>query len=221
MIMDLSTFGKSVLAERQNRRMSQADLAKLVSTSQSTIDRVEKGHWAKVIPFIAEALKLEPPEGFFSPIEAKATATPVPIIHGTDLVGDRDLPVFASAEGGDGQLVLTTDAIQYVRRPEPLRGVRDGYAVLVVSNSMFPVFEPGDMALVHPHLPPLPDTDVVLYNDDENGTVHVAIKRLLKHDKNTWFLRQWNPPEGETRDFEWDRMEWQKCHRVVGKYSRR
>ena len=63
--------------------------------------------------------------------------------------------MFSAAEGGPGDMVVSTDPIQYVQRPWFLEHIRDGYAVIVTGESMSPVYEPGDMVLVNPKLAPM------------------------------------------------------------------
>jgi len=221
----MAIYPEKVRTARENKGLSQQQLADAVGTSQATIDKIERGEslTSRTLPKIATVLGVDIAEldDSFSPGSLIIPQKQPTIIPATQLVGDRDFPIFTAAEGGDGAMVLSNEPIDYARRPEPLRAVSDGYGVMVVGTSMIPAFEPGDIALVNPRLPPLPDTDIILYCDDENGGIHVAIKRLLKYTRENWFLRQWNPPEGENMDFQWNRMEWQKCHRVVGKYSRR
>lgn len=130
-------------------------------------------------------------------------------------LGDRDLPVYSSAEGGQGTMVVNTDPIEWVPRPWYLGNVRDGYAVLVVGDSMEPVFEAGDMAVVNPRLPPRKDKNVVLVSRESEGEFVATIKRLLGWTDKDWKLRQFNP----RRDFTLSKKEWPKALRVVGKYD--
>lgn len=217
--------GEKLRSIREQRSLSQQQLADAAGTIQATIDRLERGLTAssKHLPRIAAALEVDIAEldDSFAPGAIITPRSQTIIVPGNELVGERDFPIYAAVEGGGGTMILSTEAIDIVRRPEPLKMVRNGYGLLVVNTSMIPAYEPGDMALVNPMLPPLPDTDIILYSDNENGEVHGAIKRHLRSTRDTWFLRQWNPPEGETMDFQWDRLVWQTCHRVVGKYSRR
>lgn len=144
------------------------------------------------------------------------------IIPGRDLVGDRNFPVYAAARGGnEGHQIVTFEAIDYVKRPALLENVKDAYGVYVVGESMVPAFEPGDMALVHPHLPPARDKNVVLYHVPPVAEAEAMIKRLLRHDERDWHLRQFNPPEGQEKDFSVARADWTVCHRIVGKYEAR
>lgn len=131
-----------------------------------------------------------------------------------EIMGARDLPVYAAVEGGRGHMVVSTEPIDLVPRPWYMREVRDGYAVLVVGESMAPAFEPGQMAIVNPRLPPQRDADVILVSGEHEGEFTASIKRLLNWSASEWKLRQFNPK----RDFALSRKEWPKALRVVGKY---
>ncbi|ANK72811.1 hypothetical protein FA04_09335 [Ensifer adhaerens] len=139
------------------------------------------------------------------------------IVPGEQLVGHRDLPIFAAAQGGDGHVIVTFDAVEYVKRPSVLEGVKGAYGIYLTGSSMIPAYEPGDMALVHPHLPPTRDKDVVLYHVPPANDAEAIIKRLVSFNDREWTLRQYNP----FLEFTESRVEWSFCHRVVGKYSAR
>lgn len=145
------------------------------------------------------------------------------IIPGEDLVGrDKNIPVYAAAQAGNGHEIVTVDPIDWVKTPEPLARVKGGYGLLVVSDSMEPKYEAGDIVLVNPHLPPTRETNVVLYSVFEpGGEADALVKRLVKFTSTEWHLRQWNPPEGQERDFVLKRSDWPICHRIVGTYDRR
>ncbi|OCP17787.1 MULTISPECIES: S24 family peptidase [unclassified Ensifer] len=139
------------------------------------------------------------------------------IVPGEQLVGHRDLPIFVAAQGGDGHVIVTFDAVEYVKRPSVLEGVKGAYGIYLTGTSMIPAYEPGDMALVHPHLPPARDKDVVLYHVPPANDAEAIIKRLVSFNDREWTLKQYNP----YLEFTESRVEWSFCHRVVGKYSAR
>ncbi|MGP1395385.1 MAG: S24 family peptidase [Inquilinaceae bacterium] len=133
-------------------------------------------------------------------------------------LGSRDLPVYSSAEGGPGgAMILGNEPIEWVKRPEPLFTVRDGFGVYVVGESMEPAYYQGDVVLIHPSIPPQRDRDVVLLQDRGDGGRHALVKRLLRWNEGKWFVRQFNPP----RDYDLARRQWQTVHRIVGKYHGR
>lgn len=142
------------------------------------------------------------------------------IVPGRDLVGDKNFPVFAAARGGaEGHQIVTFEPIDYVKRPQFLENVKDAYALYIVGDSMNPAFEQGDMALVHPHLPPARDKNVVLYHVPPftEAEAEAMVKRLVGFDDRDWNLRQHNP----AMDFTVTRSDWRYCHRIVGKYEAR
>ncbi len=148
---------------------------------------------------------------------ARSTAFKPIITPGSELVGARDFPIYAAAQGGEGHVIITFDPVEVVKRPAILEGVRDAYGVLLTGSSMEPAYWPGDMALVHPHLPPARDTDVVLFHLPPHSEAEAIIKRLTSFNDKEWRLKQYNPAD----DFTESRVEWSICHRVVGKYNAR
>jgi hypothetical protein len=135
-----------------------------------------------------------------------------------EFLGERDLKVFSAVEGGAGDMVVSTEPIDVVPRPWFMRAVRDGYAVLVVGESMVPAFKPGDMAIVNPRLPPQRGQDVILIAGEEDGEFRASIKHLRGWDAKSWHLQQYNPPRGHAAEFSWAKKDWPKALRVVGKY---
>ncbi len=80
-------------------------------------------------------------------------------VAGSLRLADRgDLPVYASAEGGGEVILITSEPMDFIRRPEPLLSVRDGYACYVIGDSMSPAYEQGDLLLLHPGRPARPVT---------------------------------------------------------------
>jgi phage repressor protein C with HTH and peptisase S24 domain len=157
-----------------------------------------------------------------SPDDLRSTAAPTSTAMAADQRssaprGDHDdLPVYASAEGGGGAIIITNEPIDYVRRPEPLLSVRDSYGCYVIGDSMGPAYEQGDLLLIHPGRPVRPGDDCVFVRDSGDGSQHALVKRLLRIAPEKWRVRQFNP----AKDFDLDRGQWQKAQLIVGKYAR-
>jgi len=227
----MKTLGQRIKDRRTEMSLSQAALAKTVGMSQQGIVSIETGAVArpKKLPEIAAALGLDlrdllDPSTASEGRAAESTkrrealgAFRPEITPGSELVGDRTFPIYGSAMGGNGQLIVDAHPIEFVKWPSILEGVRDSYGVRVVGDSMEPAYWQGDMALVHPHLPPERDTDVILFDAPPDGPTEAVIKRLVGYSATEWRLKQYNPPK------EWTeyRVDWPVCHRVVGKYARR
>lgn len=139
------------------------------------------------------------------------------VTAGSQLVGERDLPVFGTAQGGSGALIVTSDAVDWVVRPDPLLRVKDGYGMIVTGDSMDPVHKHGSIALVNPHIPWRAGDTCIFRSHAPDGAVHVIIKELRRWTDDTWHVRQYNP----AKDFTLKRAEWQDCHVTVGNYFSR
>jgi len=141
-------------------------------------------------------------------------------IPGSQLVGERDLPVFGTSQGGKGAVIVTSDPVDWVARPEPLARVKDGYGIIITEDSMAPEFRSGDIALVNPHLPARAGDTCVFRSDMPDHTILSCIKFLRRQTADSWHVTEWNSDEGKKRDFTLKKAEWQTCHVTVGKYSR-
>lgn len=140
-------------------------------------------------------------------------------LHG--LTGDRDLPIYGSAQGGtDGAMVIGPDPVEVVRRPQPLLSVPRGFGVYVTGDSMEPAFRHGDMVLVHPSRPPRRGDDVLLVHHDVIQLVadvagsDALVKRLVTWSDDSWVVEQFNPPDR----FELPKAYWQQSLLIVGCY---
>jgi transcriptional regulator with XRE-family HTH domain len=201
---------------REARGLSQQEVADAVGISQPAVRKIESGETRKsrYLPEIMRYLRIAPDQ-----VEELAQKA-FPIAR-SDLVGAKDFPVYGAAEGGGGHLVMTSDPVDYMRRPAPLELVRDGYGVIITGTSMIPAFWPGDVALVHPHLPPVANSHVILYSSEEPGWLKVTVKYLIRETSTHWHLKQWNPPDGSSAEFKLPKEEWPRAHSVVGSYHRR
>lgn len=134
--------------------------------------------------------------------------------------GAPNFPIYASAEGGPGQIIRSSDPIDFQPRPTMLEKVVRAYGLIVTGDSMDPEYRSGDTALVNPHLPPI-SGEVFIFYAEQDGEARATIKQLRKATADKWLVSQHNPPDGMSKDFTLSRKEWGIAHRVVGKYSRR
>jgi transcriptional regulator with XRE-family HTH domain len=196
--------------------MTESELARKAGVSQPTINALVNGtqRTTKYLPEIARALSLSPAD--LDPrLSERHGHNPPP-----QILGQRDLPVYAAVEGGPGEIVVSKEPIDLVPRPWYLGEVKDGYAVLVVGESMDPAFSPGEIAIVNPRIPPMRGKHHIFISDDgENGEFRATIKKLLSWTESHWKVEQYNPPEGQERVFTLSRADWSKAVRVVGKYD--
>lgn len=199
-----------IKAERERRDWSQADLGRQVGISQPAIKKIEDGVTlkSKFLHDILRVLGIEDDRP-----KAGNGTRPEPEFFDRN----KKMPVYASAEGGHGELIVDTDAIEYVDRPYTLADVTRAYAIVVTGESMVPAFKPGDKAWVNPTEAPSGGDDCVLYaKEHELGEMRVLIKEFVRSTTTHWIVRQYNPP----KDLKLARSEWQKCYKVVGKFNR-
>lgn len=221
------SLAENVKKHRKRLGLSQAALGREIGVRQNTIQAIEKGETKRTryLVQLADVFGVEPAEldpTVKSSEKNRPSAASDKVMSQLQRTtgitsGIRDFPIQTSAEGGRGALIVTTEPVEYLVRPDPLANVKDSYGIIVSGDSMVPAFEAGDVALVHPHLPPLPETDIILYKEEADGQVEATIKRLVKVTSTAWVLRQHNPK----KEFLLPRSEWVRCHRVIGKYNRR
>ena len=213
------TPGEMIRQAREARSWSQAELGKRVGISQPAIKKIEAGdtQHSKFLPRIAQVLGLRMED--LDPVIKEGGVLPMPPAARL-MSREHDFPVYASAEGGPGQIIVGNDPVEFVARPSTLMHVRAAYGLLISNTSMEPEYRAGDTALVHPHLPIIADEVYIFYAERE-GEARATIKHLRRATADKWFVTQWNPPSGMDRDFTLSRKEWQWAHRVVGKYARR
>jgi phage repressor protein C with HTH and peptisase S24 domain len=212
--------GEIIRRRREELGWSQVQLGNRVGISQPAIKKIEAGEsrHSKFLPKIAQLLSIP-----LSELDLSLTGVvgaPEPEIGpAARILGERDFPVHASAEGGPGQIIVSHEAVDFMARPAPLIHVRESYGLLVTGTSMEPEYRQGDTALVNPHLPVI-QGEVYIFYAEKAGEARATIKYLRRVTTDKWLLSQHNPPDGMARDFTLARREWQWAHRVIGKYSR-
>jgi transcriptional regulator with XRE-family HTH domain len=213
--------GKDLKRIREQRDLSLDDVAEAVGLSSSQISRFESEQREPrlgEIVSMANFLGVSPAEIYpeLAKLADEFKEKPVTVVKKQDrnptLPG---IPVFAAAEGGNGELVVSTDPLDYVTRPWYLGEVQDAYAVVVTGESMSPAYEPADLAIVNPRLSYLRGKDHVFTMQSEDGTFRAMLKRLVKATEDEWVVEQFNPP----KQFSLPRNRWSSARRVVGKYS--
>lgn len=209
------TIGEKIRAARTELGWSQETLAKTAGVPQSQVSELETGKrkTTRFLPELATALKKRIAD-FDERFEPEGVYKPPPQFM--DAV--NTMPVYASAEGGQGTIIVSTDEIDRYPRPHTLSNIVDAYAILITGDSMSPAYKPGDHAWVNPRLPPQRDTECVLYEvNEETGDARATIKNLVSYTDKEWRLEQYNP----AKKFSLRRDRWSKCHRVVGNFRRR
>ena len=210
--------GEIIREAREKRGWSQKDLADRAGVSQVAVAKIESGATvhSKFLPKIAQILGLDLADldhtlkGVSLPGESRPFLSEV----------RPDFRIYASAEGGPGEIIRSIEPIDFIPRPSHLIHVKDAYGLLVTGSSMAPEYKHGEMAIVEPSLPVMPD-EVHIFYAEKDGEARATIKHLRRATAERWLVTQHNPPEGMAKDFSLSRKEWGIAHRVTGKWARR
>jgi transcriptional regulator with XRE-family HTH domain len=207
-------MGNNLKTLRELRGWTHDEAAAQMGMSRGGFIKLERGERRlneRTIAQAARAFGVQPEEVINDRVQKIPTGDAAPL-------GKRDLPVFSAAEGAPGEMVVSTDPIELVQRPWYLKDVRDGFAVLIVGESMVPVFEPGDLAVINPRLPPMRNKDTIFIADEVGDQFTATIKRLINWNEREWHVRQFNAPHGQKAELVLPRKTWRRALRVVGKF---
>jgi transcriptional regulator with XRE-family HTH domain len=212
------SLADNIRVRRVQLDLTQKELAVRAGVSQQLVHALEAGT-TRSTKFIREiALALGCDVSHIDPRYSKGNQFEEPLRAAEARY--QDLPIYAAAETDRGIVVIPDQPIDFIPRPFPLMNVRGGYGVLVAADFMRPEFEPGDYALVNPHIPPIMDTTCVLYQETDKGTVG-RIRRISLITPNEWHAKAWNPQSKDDELAILPRAIWHQCHRIVGRYFRR
>ncbi len=212
-----STIGDNVRRLREKAGLSPQQLATLVGVRLFTIQQIESGvtRKSKYLPDIARVLGTP-----LAAVDPSQTPTPETMvaspIEPAQLVSSRDLPIYASVDAGDGQLVMTNAAVDLADRPNNLAHVRDAYGIIVSGSSMVPIVRPGDTIVIHPHRPPRRD-DLCVFRSQGDGEFRAVLKEFVGETHDGWRVRRYHPKEIE---YVLKKRDWGECHVVVAIYRR-
>lgn len=216
--------GRELRSLRERRGWTQVQLAERASTSQQTIDRLERGDVleSRALGRVLEALGAAPDlvgrlatssEGLeVAPsyrLNKSAEVLDVELRHRRLEREPALIPVYLEDAWISGGEPNSVDAIS---RPFPLERTLDGYGVILSSYDLSPAYGAGDTVLVHPFLPPRPGDDV-LYRSEEG---RIALRHLRRVDGDSHVVARWTPEAEET----FSRQAWPVRHVIVGKFSR-
>jgi phage repressor protein C with HTH and peptisase S24 domain len=203
-----------IRALREALGLSQSELARRVGVTPQAIQQLEDGKVRdpRYIVALAEILHV-PPATLGMAAPGSPPAGSYRIQH--EPLGRKDLPVYASAQGGpDGSMVFSYDPIEWRERPSILENVPDAFAMYVVNDSMEPRYRQGDLLLVHPRRPVRPGNDVLCVRVSENREHLAMIKQLVRMNTKEIVLLQFNP----RKEIVVARRDLASLHRVLGAY---
>jgi phage repressor protein C with HTH and peptisase S24 domain/DNA-binding XRE family transcriptional regulator len=212
-------LGDIVRRWRQDHGLSQPQLARQLGVTQQAVQQLEAGGTKQPRYLLRLARLMEVDPGAL--IEGEVVAAPptpevAPNAAGPVAapLGQRDLPVYASAQAGPDGMRVQYEPIEWIERPAPLAGVPGAFAMYVVNDSMEPRYRQGDLLLIHPQRPVRRGQDVLLIQAAADNEHDAFIKELVALDARRVVLRQLNPE----KTFEVPRERVSGLHLVVGVY---
>lgn len=210
--------GEIIKEAREKRDWSQKQLGDFVGISQPAIKKIEDGvtTQSKFLPKIAQVLELD-----LALLDSSLSSQVIEDYKAPlQTNGKPDFKIYASAEGGPGEIIRSAEPVDFVPRPTHLVHVRDAYGLLITGSSMEPEYNGGEMAIVEPSLPVV-SNEVYIFYAERDGEARATIKKLRRATSDNWLVTQHNPPDGRAKDFLLSRREWAVAHRVTGKFTRR
>lgn len=117
--------------------------------------------------------------------------------------GPLDVELLGVAVGGDdGDFSFNGEVAGYVRRPAGIANLRKVFALHVLSDSMVPRYDPGEVIYCGGR-DPIPGDHVVIemFPEDENVKAGKAfVKKLVERSTGTLIVEQYNPQKRITFD---------------------
>jgi len=207
-----ATSGAQIKAAREQKGLTQKELADEVGTRQQTIDKIENNRvrnsrW--LLPIQEHLGIVGVTEGVGRIKKARSTAS-APALE------ERMLSVFvvySTAAGEDH-----AEDIAMVLRPSPMLVPRptglgpdpELYCMQVNVGAMSPAYEPGDLVYLA-HLQPELNTDVLLRKEESEEGGMVIFGRLVGDSRDSWQLQQ----HSRKRSFPVAKNEYPLCHQII------
>jgi Predicted transcriptional regulator len=127
--------------------------------------------------------------------------------------GPMDVELMGIAVGGDdGDFTFNGEVAGYVRRPVGIAHLRNVFALHILSDSMVPRYDPGELIYVGGREPVPGDHVVVEMFPDEGAKVGKAyVKKLVRRTASEIVVQQYNP----AMEFTFNRYEVKNVWRVI------
>lgn len=233
----MQEFKDRLKMARKNAKVTQAQLAKLVGTTQGSISDLESGRNRTTTNLVAIAgiLNVNPtwlatgqgqmkPRTSMAELQAQMDAIIAKDRAKTALKRDVldikiPVPVISWVAAGSwtdsGEGVTLEDCFETLPRPHNLS--KDGFALVVRGESMLPEFRPNEYIYVEPQIGfwDLKNGDLVVVRETNNN--EATFKQLvLGETSEDMYLRPLNPNWHEQKMV--PKSEWELVGKVVGKW---
>jgi phage repressor protein C with HTH and peptisase S24 domain len=230
-------LGKALKSAREQRGLTQADVAKHVGVSRAAVGQWEAGSSEPSTRNLIQTCS------FLGLDVSAATGGMVKLdpVNGGTVVSDRrpdyrhvddeiagfreppqasfrtlprDVPIFGIATGGaDADYYTNGEIVDFARRPPGAERLKGMYALYVAGSSMAPRYEEGELIYVSAARPPAPGDYVVVELHPEEGerAGRGYVKRLVRRTSEKVIVEQFNP----RKTLEFKARQVKSLHRIV------
>lgn len=188
--------GARIKEARLARKMSQGVLGEKLGVKQPPISEMERGMTKSTELYDAAEIELG--------LRTSPSHLGVPPSDPS-----RPVRIMATQEKEKGIAVMTDVSIGSIPRPYELGDVSDAYAFHVPNSDMSPIFRPGILLIIHPHLPPSTEDCVILYGEGKR----FLIREFVRMTTDNWFVRFYGEKPSEEI---LSRADYPSCHTVWG-----
>lgn len=189
---------KAIAAALEQAGKNQADLARYMGWSESTVSKLLNGprHLkASEADKIRLFLGMSRAPAIPPTLDVRPVDTPSGIAPRSQM--RRDVPILGTAWGGEsGDFTLNGETGDFARRPPRYEGRADVFALYVQGTSMEPRYFSGELILVEARRPPQNGDHVVVeLLPREDGVREAYLKVLAARTSTKVRLQQYNPPK--------------------------
>ncbi len=207
---DLSKkIGNAIRTARKQRGLVMKDVAEAIGVTIGAVGNWERGANVQTMEnlrLVANFLKLDLmalnrgelkylDEAQLADAEIITDPGPVP-------TGPMDVELLGvAAAGDDGDFTINGNGMGYVRRPPGLVGLKNVFALNVISDSMVPRYDPGELIYCGGRPPVAGDHVVIeMYPDDGASIGKAYVKKLVRRTSSEIQCYQYNPARELTFD---------------------
>lgn len=201
----LKKIGQAIRNARIRRGLVMRELADIAGVTTGAVGNWERGANAismENLQAIAQKLRIDPvalSNGNLIYLDETDDLGDAEVISdlGPAPTGPMDIEVLGVAVGGDdGDFTLNGEVSGYVRRPPGIAHLRKVFALHVLSDSMVPRYDPGELIYCGGRDAVAGDHIVIETFPAEGETIGKAyVKKLKGRSKNTILCEQYNPPK--------------------------
>lgn len=140
------------------------------------------------------------------------------VLHSQNIDANPSLvPIYASAEQGEGVLAVSSEPVDFSPRPHLLANEDALYGIVVEGELMSRAYRPGDTIWINPNQRERRDEPCLFRRHNEaTGEELAMIRWLVSYNSETWFVETLNP----VAQHNLSRQEWPECYRILGKKNR-